>query len=55
MSYTPPAGNAVYFDLGGAYTLPAGNAVIFDFNPPPPPLLQILNFYLPLMNILLAW
>lgn len=31
MSYTPPAGDAVYLRFSGAYTAPAGNAVYLRF------------------------
>lgn len=35
-SYTPPAGNAVYFVFNDIYGPPVGNAVNLDFNQPPP-------------------
>lgn len=33
MAYTPPTGNSITIELGGAYTPPAGNALILDFAP----------------------
>ena len=32
MAYSPPAGNAINFNLENSYSPPAGNAINFDLN-----------------------